>query len=424
MARSDGVNRTVVRNVKISDKAISRVQAHNEREKDSYRNSDIVSERTALNIHFKNPTAGYTEMFEGMVADGKISVRGLKPDAIKFGELVFDVNSSYFDEHGGYDFAKRFYADAYNAAKVIVGGEEYILSAVMHADERNRALSELLLREIYHYHLHVVYIPTVEKEICWTRRCKNPELIGTVKNKVVQVSMSKKWASKPILDDKGNPMTTETGKTIYKKSYSLLQDAFFEHMHKAGYKNICRGEIGSTEEHLTITQFKVAKEQERLNELQKAYSSEKENFDRMIADIHQKKLAIAHIDNIKTRPARLTNKVTIDKEDFDLLIAVAQKHIIQEKKESFLQKTLDAADHLIAELKNLIENLERKLAEISKELLKLDFFKKENRDLNAENDRLKDKIRAYDEVISNHDLSPYFPQEKGLEKEIERDNER
>ena len=30
---------------------------------------------------------------------------------------------------------------------------------VMHADERNRAMSEALGEDVYHYHLHVVYIP-------------------------------------------------------------------------------------------------------------------------------------------------------------------------------------------------------------------------------------------------------------------------
>ena len=30
-------------------------------------------------------------------------------------ELIFDVNSAYFDNHGGYEFAKQFYEDAYNA---------------------------------------------------------------------------------------------------------------------------------------------------------------------------------------------------------------------------------------------------------------------------------------------------------------------
>ena len=37
---------------------------------------------------------------------------------------VNDVNSAYFDNHGGYEFAKQFYEDAYQAAVQIVGGEQ------------------------------------------------------------------------------------------------------------------------------------------------------------------------------------------------------------------------------------------------------------------------------------------------------------
>ena len=101
-----------------------------------------MPERTSLNVHFKAPMDDYVKMFEQMEQDGVISTRGLKPDAVKYGELIFDVNSAYFYNHGGYEFAKEFYADAYKAAVEIVGGEQYILSAVMHADERNRAMSE------------------------------------------------------------------------------------------------------------------------------------------------------------------------------------------------------------------------------------------------------------------------------------------
>lgn len=145
MARNDGIDRTSARNVDVPDKDIGNTQKHNEREKDSYRNPDIVPERTPLNIHFKAPTASYTEMFRQMEQDKIISTRGLKPDAIHFGELIFDVNSAYFHNHGGYEFARQFYADAYKAAVEIVGGEQYILSAVMHADEINRAMSEALV---------------------------------------------------------------------------------------------------------------------------------------------------------------------------------------------------------------------------------------------------------------------------------------
>ena len=265
MARNDGIDRTVARNQDLETPAdVAKVQEHNEREKDSYSNQDIVPERTSLNVHFKAPTDDYVKMSEQMEQDGVISTRGLKPDAVKYGELIFDVNSAYFYNHGGYEFAKEFYADAYKAAVEIVGGEQYILSAVMHADERNRAMSEALGEDVYHYHLHVVYIPVVEKQILWSKRCKDEALRGTVKETITQVSRSKKWDSKPLLDENGNPMLNANGKKILKSSYSVLQDDFFHFMRAAGYTDVKRGERGSTEEHLTVTQFKVQAEQQRL----------------------------------------------------------------------------------------------------------------------------------------------------------------
>ena len=70
--------------------------------------------------------------------------------------------------------------------------------------------------------------------------------------------MSKKWASKPVLDEAtGEPLKTAKGKPVLKKSYSVLQDDFFQHMREAGYTDVERGERGSSEEHLTVTQFKV-----------------------------------------------------------------------------------------------------------------------------------------------------------------------
>ena len=109
MARNDGIDRTSVRNLAVSDKAVGNTQQHNEREKDSYRNPDILPHRTEWNVHFKKPTASYTDLFAQMEAAGTISTRGLKPDATHYCELIFDVNSAYFDNHGGYEFAKQFY---------------------------------------------------------------------------------------------------------------------------------------------------------------------------------------------------------------------------------------------------------------------------------------------------------------------------
>ncbi len=70
----------------------------------------------------------------------------------------------------------------------------------MHADEVNIAATEHYGHPVYHYHLHVVALPVVEKEIRWTKRCKDPALIGTVKEVIQQVSHSKKWKSEKALD--------------------------------------------------------------------------------------------------------------------------------------------------------------------------------------------------------------------------------
>ena len=230
MARNDGIDRTFARNQDLPTlDDVAKVQEHNEREKDSYSNQDIDTTQTYRNIHFKAPTDSYAAMFDQMIADGIISTRGLKADAVKYGELIFDVNSAYFHNHGGYEYAKQFYTDAYKAAVEIVGGEQYILSAVMHADERNRAMSEALGQDVYHYHLHVVYVPVVEKQILWSKRCKDKSLVGTVKETIMQVSRSKKWESKVALDEQGNPLLTAKGKKVLRTSYSVLQDDFFNY---------------------------------------------------------------------------------------------------------------------------------------------------------------------------------------------------
>ena len=315
MARNDGVDRTSVRNLAVSDKAVGNTQQHNEREKDSYRNPDIIPQRTSWNVHFKKPTASYTDLFAQLEAAGTISTRGLKPDATHYCELVFDVNSAYFDNHGGYEFAKQFYEDAYKAAVQIVGGEQYILSAVMHADEINRAMTEALGREIYHYHLHVVYVPVVEKQILWSKRCKDKALVGTVKETVMQVSRSKKWASKPLLDDAGKPVLQKNGKPVLKKSYSILQDDFFNYMHNAGYTDVDRGERGSTEEHLTVTQFKVQREQERLDSLTAQADQKAQSLAKTSQTLSKKEKELAAVQ----KKATLTKEALIHARDLDYI---------------------------------------------------------------------------------------------------------
>ena len=372
MARNDGIHRTFVRNRNLKETDIANAQRHNERENESYNNPDVILERTKYNVHFKMPTGSYVEMFKQMEQEKTISTRGLKSDAVHYGELIFDVNSAYFHNHGGYEYAKKFYEDAYKVAVKIVGGEQYILSAVMHADERNRAMSEALGHDVYHYHLHIVYVPVVEKQVLWSKRCKDKSLVGTVKETLMQVSSSKKWSSKEVLDENGKPMRTSTGKKILKKSYSVLQDDFFDAMRKAGYTDVERGERGSTEEHLTVTQFKVIKEQERLSELEAKTDKQERIFNKAKQKTQfQNKIAItfSEIDNMGSKTL-FGGKVQLTQNEAMNLKELAKKGVTAKAKISDLEQKLENAKKDADIWKNRYEKLKEQTKDFIKATLK------------------------------------------------------
>ena len=273
----------------------------------------------------------------------------------------------------------------------------------MHADERNRGLSNALGQDVYHYHLHVVYIPVVEKKVLWTKRCKDPALVGTVKETIMQVSSSKKWLSKPAVDEMGNPILQKNGKPVLKKSYSQLQDDFFDHMRAAGYEDVERGERGSTEEHLTVMQFKIGQEQARLEELQEQQAKETAGFEKKKAKIEKQETNLERIEQIEAKPIPLTSKVAVEKADYDLLKSAANKYVVQEKKESKLQKALDKAKKMIADLTAELKAVKAELLEYKSVIGKLD-----RAGLERENAELREKVRWYDSIIDAKNLRNLF----------------
>jgi hypothetical protein len=306
-------NFTVARIVTHTRSGIGKCERHNERKNESYGNMNADLIRTPMNIHFRNcGGTTYNETLDKLVADGTVSLRGLKEDAKVYDEMILDVNSDYFEQHGGYEFARRFYEEAYRfAAKVY--GEAHILSAVMHADEINLALTEKYGHPVYHYHLHIVALPVVEKQVLWSKRCKDPALVGTVKETIQQVSHSKKWKSQRVTD--------EDGKTSLLPSYRILQDEFFHHMQESGFTDFVRGERGSDAQHLSSLEYQIKQDAERLKEIQRSIEG-KAVREKAASEIHKTYLEIDHMGK-----KGITGKVTITKEDFELLTELAKEGI-------------------------------------------------------------------------------------------------
>lgn len=213
-------NYSVARVETYTKTSITKAERHNERKNKSYSNMNVDLTQTPNNIHYKRCETTYNERLKELIDSKQVSLRGLKDNAKLFDELIFDINSDYFEKHGGYEFAKEFYERAFHFAEEEMRTDN-IISAVMHADELNTVLTEEYGKPIYHYHLHVVALPVVKKEIKWTKKCKDKSLIGTTKEVINQVSHSNKWKSKQQLDSQGKPVYDKKGIVADKEIYDL-----------------------------------------------------------------------------------------------------------------------------------------------------------------------------------------------------------
>ncbi|MCL2817380.1 MAG: plasmid recombination protein [Clostridiales bacterium] len=366
-------DKCVVRNARYRRGGLNKRERHNERKNADYQNEDIIKERAEFNVHFKrcgengdDKDSGYAKTFDKMLADKTISTRGLGKDPFIVDELVFDVNSAYFENNGGYEYAKSFFEEAYRCAIEEIGGEQYVLSAVMHADERNKALSDQLGRDVYHYHLHVVYIPVVDKEIYFKKNNKDPELAGKLREVIKQVSHSKKWPKLKQVDENGEVKRNAKGKTILVNSYSLLQDHFFQHMRDSGFMGFERGERGSTAEHLNVLEYKAQQEanraaamaavveekQEAAAVLDKQAAKKRKRIKKLDETITAKTKASATVAEVEAigKPG-LLGGFTVSADEINKLKTLAKKSVSADEKVIAMRQRLNAAENERNEMK-------------------------------------------------------------------------
>ena len=211
-------------------------------------------------------------------------------------------------------------------------GEQNIISAVMHADELNVALTEQHGKPVYHYHMHLVALPVVEKQILWTKRCKDKSLVGTVKETVNQISHSKKWKSPQAVDENGSVVFNDKGKPVLIPSYSILQDDFFNHMQRAGFNDFIRGEKGSTAEHLSCLQYEIQQDKKRLEEIKSQVEKEEIHYD----NIHTIHKTFMEIDSMGKKS--ITGKVTVSAKDFEDLSTMAKQSVAERRKIFYLER--------------------------------------------------------------------------------------
>lgn len=121
---------------------ISRIEAHNERIKETYAsNPDIDTSRTHLNTHLIVPPQHYRAEAERQIREANCRVRS---DSIRLVEVLFSVSTGYFDGKSPEDI--RAYYQRSLDFLCSQQDERTILSATIHMDEATP-------------HMHVVFVP-------------------------------------------------------------------------------------------------------------------------------------------------------------------------------------------------------------------------------------------------------------------------
>lgn len=338
---------------------VGKFERHIERKNESYENMNVDLSRTRWNVIYQGcGEQTYNERLDELVAAGTVSLKGLKPDAKVFDEMILDVNTEYFEQRGGYEYACRFYEAAFHFAQRVYG-EKNIVSAVMHADELNVAMTEKYGRPIYHYHLHVMALPVVDKEVRWTKRCKDPALVGTVKEVIHQVSHSKKWKSVKAVDKDGKSILNSKGKPTYHASYSVLQDQFFAYMQEAGFAGFERGERGSTAEHLASLGYKIQQDEKRLSVLEEKIASEQGRYQQT----HRAFMTFGEIE--QSGKKTFTGKYSVSAEDYEKLTTLAKQSYSAVSEAKRLREENQSLTRRIWSLQSEVAQLQKALAELT-----------------------------------------------------------
>lgn len=200
----------IIRNAKYKRENLKAVYRHNERKNKNYSNKDIDKTKSYLNYALKEPEFNYEKEFDKIRENYDLKGQ-IKTVSNIVCEYVITSDNDFFKRIGGKE-TKRYFETAYKfVCEYKDLGEQYILSAKVHYDERSP-------------HVHLLFLPVVH-----TTDKKG--------NNIDKLACSEFWKAKD--------------------SYRQLQNAFFEYMVSNGF-DLKRGlpKEETNREHYTVKEYK------------------------------------------------------------------------------------------------------------------------------------------------------------------------
>lgn len=199
----------IIRNAKYTMNNLNIIFRHNERKNTNYSNKNINKNSSIKNYSIKSCNVPYSKAFNQIKQQYHLKGQ-LKKTSNVVCEYIITSDKEFFEEIGENE-TKRYFETAYKFVCSYKNlGEQYIISAKVHMDEKTP-------------HLHLVFIPVVH-----------------------------------IQDNKTNKLIDKISCTEFwkgKNSYKQLQDKFYSYMTRSGF-DLDRGRTRENE-HIPIKELKT-----------------------------------------------------------------------------------------------------------------------------------------------------------------------
>lgn len=303
----------IIRNEKLTKAQAMGAYKHNERKTKNHSNKNIDSSKTELNYYLKKNELSYIKEFDRIKE--KYDLKGqIRSNSNIMCEMVFTSNQKFFDKIG-YEESKRYFEESYKFICEYKNlGEQNIISAVVHIDEDTP-------------HMHLLFIPVIH----------TTDKQG---NKIDKVCCRDFWKGK--------------------NSYRDLQNSYFKHISKKGFK-LERGELVevTNREHYSVQEYKRITNFENTKEL-----------------LNSIKLELPETPDIK---------------DF--------KKIMLNRDEKIKNEIIKPKDDLIQELYSENLSLHKELSKQTTIIDKAEKFEKEKFKLETENRNLRFNLNMFQQEV-------------------------
>ena len=341
----------IIRNAKYKRENLMAVYRHNERKNKSYSNKDIDRTKSSLNYSLKDIEFNYVKEFDKIIK--KYNLKGqIKIVSNIVCEYMITSDNEFFKRIGEEE-TKRYFKTAYKfVSKYKDLGEQYILSAKVHYDEKSP-------------HMHLLFLPVVH-----------------------------------TTDKKGNPIDKLACSEFWKAkdSYRQLQNAFFEYMVSNGFE-LKRGlpKEETDREHYTVKEYKNITNFEKTKETLKNIKLELPDVPN-ITDININRLSKKRDEKILEEIIRpkdeLINELYQDK------LLLLQKLLRQSKMVEKAEKYEKERDKIIADNEKLHNQVEQIKSEYKEKEFDIEWkYKNKIKSLEKENNYLKKVVDRFKETI-------------------------